>query len=234
MHTRNVVISDRQAAFIEQLVEYGEYQNASEVLREGLRLVEERRAAYATHVQALRDAAQLGIDAMEAERYTTFESVDVLRQDFEEEAERIRKANRILRYERRLEGTANAICNVLLTPSPTLHTCFCIRKVVADTPFGKVSIGLFAGEANSNHLPAQGKQGFRFRFLLQTPLQGLNQCFVLSIILYSTAKISCHLLQRIIDSRSDLSQQSHQRTARGDVGRADFGGKLQDEVVAVE
>ena len=44
MPTRNVVITDRQAAFIEQLVEGGEYQNASEVLREGLRLVEERRA----------------------------------------------------------------------------------------------------------------------------------------------------------------------------------------------
>ena len=40
MPTRNVVITDRQAAFIEELVSSGEYQNASEVLREGLRRTE--------------------------------------------------------------------------------------------------------------------------------------------------------------------------------------------------
>ena len=40
MPTRNVVLTDHQAQFVEQLVTSGRYQNASEVLREGLRLVE--------------------------------------------------------------------------------------------------------------------------------------------------------------------------------------------------
>lgn len=70
MPTRNVVITDRQAAFIEQLVGSGEYQNASEVLREGLRLVEERRAEYSAKLEALRAAVQKGIDSIEAGRYT--------------------------------------------------------------------------------------------------------------------------------------------------------------------
>jgi putative addiction module CopG family antidote len=42
MPTRHVVLTDHQAALVEQLVESGLYQNASEVLREGLRLVEKR------------------------------------------------------------------------------------------------------------------------------------------------------------------------------------------------
>ncbi len=56
MPTRNVVVTDQQAAFIQQLVEGGEYQNASEVLREGLRLVQERRAEHARKFEALRAA----------------------------------------------------------------------------------------------------------------------------------------------------------------------------------
>jgi antitoxin ParD1/3/4 len=40
MPTRNVVLTDHQAALIERLVQSGRYQNASEVLRMGLRLLE--------------------------------------------------------------------------------------------------------------------------------------------------------------------------------------------------
>ncbi|MGB0695515.1 MAG: type II toxin-antitoxin system ParD family antitoxin [Rhodospirillaceae bacterium] len=44
MPTRNVVLTDQQESLISHLVEGGRYQNASEILREGLRLVEEREA----------------------------------------------------------------------------------------------------------------------------------------------------------------------------------------------
>src|SRR6266404_5920797 len=44
MPTRNVVLTDYQAELVEQLVASGRYQNASEVLRDGLRLVETREA----------------------------------------------------------------------------------------------------------------------------------------------------------------------------------------------
>lgn len=89
MPTRNVVITDRQAAFIEQLVSSGEYQNASEVLREGLRLVEERRAEYAAKLEALRAAVQVGIDDMETGRYTSYDSMDELIKHLDDEAEHI-------------------------------------------------------------------------------------------------------------------------------------------------
>ena len=44
MPTRNVVLTEHQAALVEGLVAGGRYQNASEVLREGLRLIETRES----------------------------------------------------------------------------------------------------------------------------------------------------------------------------------------------
>jgi antitoxin ParD1/3/4 len=44
MATRNVVLTQAQDALVERLVASGRYQNASEVLRSGLRLLEEQEA----------------------------------------------------------------------------------------------------------------------------------------------------------------------------------------------
>ncbi|MGO1080009.1 type II toxin-antitoxin system ParD family antitoxin [Inquilinus sp. CA228] len=78
MPTRNVVVTDHQAELIEGLVKSGRYQNASEVLREGLRLVEQREQEDAAKLERLRAAVQVGIDAMERGEYTEFESMDDL------------------------------------------------------------------------------------------------------------------------------------------------------------
>ena len=55
MPTRNVVLTDQQEVFVGELVTTGRYQNASEVLREGLRLLEDqvhRRQAELADVQS--------------------------------------------------------------------------------------------------------------------------------------------------------------------------------------
>jgi len=44
MGTRNVVLTDTQSALVDQLVASGRYQNASEALRAGLRLLEREEA----------------------------------------------------------------------------------------------------------------------------------------------------------------------------------------------
>jgi antitoxin ParD1/3/4 len=79
MPTRNVVITDHQAEMIEDLVESGHYQNASEVLREGLRLLEERNAAHRAKVKALREAARIGFAEIEDGKYSEFETEEALR-----------------------------------------------------------------------------------------------------------------------------------------------------------
>jgi antitoxin ParD1/3/4 len=76
MPTRNVVLTDHHEELLERLVASGRYQNASEVLREGLRLVESKEAEDAAKLTALRAAAQEGIDDIEAGRYKDFESFD--------------------------------------------------------------------------------------------------------------------------------------------------------------
>jgi antitoxin ParD1/3/4 len=55
MPTRNVVLTEYQAELVERLVSSGRYQNASEVLREGLRLVENQEAEGKARIKALRD-----------------------------------------------------------------------------------------------------------------------------------------------------------------------------------
>jgi len=69
MPTRNVVLSERQQQLVETLVQSGRYQNASEVLREGLRLVEERERLEGAKLKALKQAARLGWADVFAGRY---------------------------------------------------------------------------------------------------------------------------------------------------------------------
>jgi antitoxin ParD1/3/4 len=79
MPTRNVVLTDRQADMIERLVGEGRYQNASEVLREGLRLLEQRDEEDEARLVALRAAAQIGLDDFNAGRYRSFDTEENLR-----------------------------------------------------------------------------------------------------------------------------------------------------------
>lgn len=74
MPTRNVVLTDHQAGFVEDMVTTGRYQNASEVLREGLRLVERQVAEDEMRLVALREAVQVGMADIEAGRFMSFDS----------------------------------------------------------------------------------------------------------------------------------------------------------------
>jgi antitoxin ParD1/3/4 len=65
MPTRNVVLTQHHEEIIDQLVKSGRYQNASEVLRDGLRLVEQREAMESAKLAALKEAARIGFQEIE-------------------------------------------------------------------------------------------------------------------------------------------------------------------------
>lgn len=69
MPTRNVALTDHQEALIGRLVASGRYQDAGEVLREGLRLVEQREAEDAARLDALRQAVDRGIRDIDEGRF---------------------------------------------------------------------------------------------------------------------------------------------------------------------
>ena len=78
MPTRNVVLTERQEELIESLVKSGRYQNASEVLRDGLRLVGQREAEDAAKLEALRAAAGVGIAALDRGEFKEFRDIEDL------------------------------------------------------------------------------------------------------------------------------------------------------------
>ena len=79
MPTRNLVLSDHQHALVETLVRLGRYQNASEVLRDGLRLIEARERMEQAKLKLLKQAARQGWKDVAAGRY-----VDVADDQLEE------------------------------------------------------------------------------------------------------------------------------------------------------
>lgn len=89
MPTRNVVLTDRQEELIDALVQSGRYQNASEVLREGLRLVEQREGEDAAKLEALRKAADIGWASYEAGDYVEFDSAEDLRRYLKDKTARV-------------------------------------------------------------------------------------------------------------------------------------------------
>jgi antitoxin ParD1/3/4 len=74
MPTRNVVLTARHEQFIAKLVKSGRYQNASEVLRDGLRLVEANEAEYRRKLRLLRQAIKVGENDAAAGRYVEFDN----------------------------------------------------------------------------------------------------------------------------------------------------------------
>ena len=65
MPTKNVNLTDHYTQFVEQLVASGQYKNASEVFRAGLRLLEESNAVSEQKLAMLRRLAKQGFDEID-------------------------------------------------------------------------------------------------------------------------------------------------------------------------
>jgi len=74
--TRNVNLTEHLDRFIEAGISSGRFSNASEVVREGLRLLEQREQEDQAKLEWLRAAAKEGFDQLDRGEGTEFESMD--------------------------------------------------------------------------------------------------------------------------------------------------------------
>jgi antitoxin ParD1/3/4 len=65
MPTRNINLTEHFDHFVELQLSSGRYQNASEIIREALRLLEEQEQERAAKLKALRQAAKQGFDEID-------------------------------------------------------------------------------------------------------------------------------------------------------------------------
>ena len=78
MPTRKIELTDELDALVDALVQSGQYENASDVLRDGLRHLQQRIVEDAIRLEALREAAAIGIAALEAGDSAEFETREAL------------------------------------------------------------------------------------------------------------------------------------------------------------
>jgi antitoxin ParD1/3/4 len=77
MPTRNISLTPEQDAFVEQVVEAGEYQNASEAIRDALRVLQQRRKEDSLRLKALRAQIKVGIDAIDRGDFAEVDDPDL-------------------------------------------------------------------------------------------------------------------------------------------------------------
>ena len=77
MPTRNISLTPEQDEFIEKAVKSGDYQNASEAVRDALRALQQRRREDALKLKALRVQIKSGVDALERGAFREIADADL-------------------------------------------------------------------------------------------------------------------------------------------------------------
>jgi antitoxin ParD1/3/4 len=76
MPTRNISLTPEQDEFVDQMVKAGEYQNASEAIRDALRALPRRRED-ALKLKALRTQIKSGVDALARGEFVEIDESDL-------------------------------------------------------------------------------------------------------------------------------------------------------------
>lgn len=83
MPTRNVILTDQQSELVDELVREGRYQNASEVLREGSRLLADSRADQDAELDDIRAGIRMGLDQANAGDFASGAGEEAITRAFE-------------------------------------------------------------------------------------------------------------------------------------------------------
>ena len=77
MATRNISLTPEQDAFLESVVKDGVYQNASESVRDALRVLQHRRCEDALKLKALRQWIKAGAAAIARGNYVELDDAEL-------------------------------------------------------------------------------------------------------------------------------------------------------------
>ncbi len=77
MPTRNISLTPEQDAFVESVVRAGEYQNASEAVRDALRALRQRRREDALKLKVLRQQIRAGMEELDRGDFIEVEAGDL-------------------------------------------------------------------------------------------------------------------------------------------------------------
>ena len=78
MPTRNINLTPEQDAFVSEILEAGEYQNASEAIRDAVRLLQQRRREDALKLKVLRSQLKAGVEALKRGEFVEVDEVDLV------------------------------------------------------------------------------------------------------------------------------------------------------------
>ena len=91
MPTRNINLTEHYHKFVEAQVSSGRFKNASEVMRAGLRLLEDEAALQTNKLAILRRLANEGFDDLDQGRGTELNGVEEISSFVSELGQRARK-----------------------------------------------------------------------------------------------------------------------------------------------
>lgn len=77
MPTRNINLTDEQNEFVEKVVASGDYQNASEAIRDALRVLQRVRREDALKLKFLRTQIRAGTEALERGEFVEVHDADL-------------------------------------------------------------------------------------------------------------------------------------------------------------
>ena len=77
MPARNISLTPEQDAFVAKVVDSGEYQNASEAIRDALRALQQRRKEDSVKLKALRAHLEAGVAALDRGDFIEVEETDL-------------------------------------------------------------------------------------------------------------------------------------------------------------
>ena len=72
-------MTPEQDAFVEEVVRSGDYQNASEAVRDALRVLQQQRREDALKLEALRAQLKIGVDALDRGAAVAVDETDLKR-----------------------------------------------------------------------------------------------------------------------------------------------------------